>query len=82
MSSVVVNDAGLLYGGFQEGKPVWFKTKRDDCVMDDATADAVVRQLKGLGFDKVIRRDSGGVIRKWVPSDLNATECVNAAPAD
>lgn len=73
MNYVIVNDAGLLYGGFQEGKPVWFKTKRDDCVMDEDTADACVRQLTQLGFGKVVKRIAGGVIRKWVPADLDAT---------
>ena len=73
MSSVVVNEHGLLYGGFQEGKPIWFKTKRPDCVIKDETAEAVVKQLKGLGFEKICVRNAGGVIRKWVPADLDAS---------
>lgn len=70
---VIVNDEGLLYGGFQDGKPVWFKTKRDDCVIDCKVAEMAVKQLKALGFGKVVVRDAGGVIRKWVPSDLDAS---------
>lgn len=75
MSSVIVNEKGELYGGFdsQTNKPVWFKTKRDGCEIPDAMAESVVRQLKGLGFEKVAQRDAHAVLRKWVPEDLDAT---------
>lgn len=76
---VIVNDEGLLYGGFQEGKPLWFKTKRNDCVIDCAIAEVAVRQLKQLGFEKVVVRDAGGVIRKWVPADLDASSDLTKA---
>jgi hypothetical protein len=72
MQCVVVNAEGLLYGGFGEGKPHWFKTKREECVFDESIADQVVRQLKGLGFEDVAKRDANEVARKWVPKSLSA----------
>ena len=36
-------------------------------------ADAVLKQLTALGFEKMAKRPSGGVIRKWVPADLDAS---------
>lgn len=78
---VVVNDQGELYGGFssESSKPVWFKTKRDGCVIDCATAAMVVKQLQGLGFTKVAVRPAEGVIRKWVPADLDASSDLTKA---
>lgn len=75
MSSVIVNDEGDLYGGYngEEGKPIWFKTKRDACVLDDEIAKAALRQLQQLGYDKTVIRSAEGVIRKWVPADLDAS---------
>lgn len=72
---VVVNEGGELYGGFssEASKPIWFKTKRADCVIDCSVAALVVKQLHGLGFTKVAVRPAEGVIRKWVPADLDAT---------
>lgn len=76
MDSVIVNEKGELYGGFdpKTNKPVWFKTMRDGCLITDAKlAEAAVRQLKALGFDKVVQRDAHGVKRKWVPTELDAS---------
>lgn len=75
MPSVIVNEDGELYGGYngEIGKPIWFKTKRDACILDDATAKMAFKQLQGLGYDKIALRDAGGVIRKWVPADLDAS---------
>jgi hypothetical protein len=75
MASVIVNDEGSLYGGYngEEGKPIWFKTKREDCIMEDAVAKAALKQLHQLGYDKTVIRDAGGIIRKWVPADLDAS---------
>lgn len=75
MQCVIVNDKGEIYGGFssETSKPVWFKTKRPGCDMAETMADSVLRQLQGLGFAKVAKRDANGVTRKWVPSDLDAT---------
>jgi hypothetical protein len=80
MDYVIVNDAGLLYTGFdsEKGKPMWAKVKRPECVMTEAVADAVVRQLTQLGFTKFVKRASAGVIRKWVPSDTDATTLPHA----
>lgn len=73
---VIVNEKGELYGGFssQESKPCWFKTKRDDCQMDEVTADAVIRQLGHMGITTVVKREAGGIIRKWVPADLDVSK--------
>jgi hypothetical protein len=82
MASVIVNDEGSLYGGFSsEGsKPIWFKTKREDCVLDDAMARMALKQLHGLGYTNTVIRDANGIIRKWVPADLDASaENVKAA---
>ena len=38
MQFVIVNEAGELYAGFEDGKPHWLRTKRDDCLMSEATA--------------------------------------------
>lgn len=75
MASVIVNEDGELYGGYngEIGKPIWFKTKRDACVMDDAMAKLAFKQLQGLGYEKIALRDASGVIRKWVPADLDAS---------
>jgi hypothetical protein len=75
MDCVIVNDQGQLYGGFSsEGcKPIWFRAKREGCTMDEKTADAVLRQLLALGFTKIAKRDANGIIRKWVPADLDAS---------
>lgn len=74
MASVIVNEEGHLYGGYnsEESKPIWFKTKREGCVMDDAIAKAALKQLIGLGYEKICIRDANGILRKWVPADLNA----------
>lgn len=73
MSSVVINEQGLLYGGFVEGKPTWFRTKRAETILDDEIAHKVVSQLAGLGLGKTVVRDATKVARKWVPADLAAT---------
>jgi hypothetical protein len=75
MASVIVNEEGELYGGFssEASKPVWFKTKRDSCVLDDRLAETALRQLKALGYEKIALRDANGIIRKWVPADLDAS---------
>ena len=72
---VIVNDQGELYGGFssESSKPIWFKTKREGCGIPEALADQVVKQLKALGYEKVVKRPASGVIRKWVPADLDAS---------
>lgn len=74
MASVIVNDDGELYGGFssEASRPIWFKTKREQCVLDDALAQAALRQLKALGYEKIALRDANGILRKWVPADLDA----------
>jgi hypothetical protein len=72
MDCVIVNSDGDLYAGFEEGKPRYFRTKRDSCVMDEALANTVLRQLHALGFTQTCIRPANGVIRKWVPSDHNA----------
>ena len=72
---VIVNDEGLLYGGFdsEKSKPIWFKAKKDKCELPEDVADTAVRQLQALGFDKVVKRPAGAVVRKWVPEDMDAT---------
>lgn len=74
-TSVIVNEYGELYGGYngEEGRPIWFKTKRPACIIDDAIADQVMKQLTGLGYTKIVKRDANGVARKWVPTDLDAS---------
>lgn len=78
---VIVNEDGELYGGYngEIGKPIWFKTKREGCVIEEAVADMVVRQLKGLGYEKIAKRDANGIIRKWVPADLDASDLTTKA---
>lgn len=75
MASVIVNDEGELYGGFdpQSSRPVWFKTKRDGCILDDEIARRALSQLHQLGYTKTVIRDAHGVLRKWVPADLDAS---------
>lgn len=73
MSGVVINEEGLLYGGFVDSKPVWYRTKRTETVLDDNIAAKVVSQLEGLGLGRCVARDASKVARKWVPADLAAT---------
>jgi hypothetical protein len=72
---VIVNDEGELYYGFDSDscKPVWKKTKREGCAMPEQLADAALKQLKALGHEKIVKRPANGVIRKWVPADLDAS---------
>lgn len=63
MSSVVINEDGLLYGGFSEGKPVWYRTKRDETLLDDEIARKVVSQLEGLCLGKFVVRDASSIAR-------------------
>ena len=70
---VVINEDGLLYGGFVDARPVWYRTKRQETVLDDAIAAKVVVQLEGLGLGRCVARDAEKVARKWVPSELAAT---------
>lgn len=81
MASVIVNEDGELYGGYngEIGKPIWFKTKRDACVMEDEMARLAFKQLQGLGYEKIVLRDAAGVIRKWVPADLDASSDLSKA---
>lgn len=81
MASVIVNEDGELYGGYngEIGKPIWFKTKRDACVMEDEMAKLAFKQLSGLGYEKIVLRDANGVIRKWVPADLDASSDLSKA---
>jgi hypothetical protein len=67
-----VNADGELYAGFEDGKPHWYRTKREGCVMDEALAETVLRQLHQLNFTQTCIRPADGVIRKWVPTDHNA----------
>jgi hypothetical protein len=76
MASVIVNEEGELYGGFggEGSKPIWFKTKRADCIIDDDNlAKMALKQLHALGYDKTCIRDANGIIRKWVPSEVDAS---------
>lgn len=72
---VIINDEGQLYGGYngEIGRPIWFKTKREGCELEEAVADACIKQLKQLGYEKIVKRPAGGIIRKWVPADLDAS---------
>jgi hypothetical protein len=76
MTYVIVNEEGQLYGGFdsEKSRPIWFKTMREGCGMPESIADAAMKQLAALGFSKIVKRNAGGVIRKWVPADLDATK--------
>lgn len=82
MQFVIVNDRGDLYRGFdsEEAKPKWVRGMRPDCRMDESLADAVVSQLTQLGFSKFVKRPADGVVRKWVPADLNATAAYTPDP--
>lgn len=75
MASVIVNEKGELYAGFdsETSKPLWRRNKVPACVLDDGMAATVVSQLKQLGFTKFIQRDADGVAKKWVPTDLDAS---------
>lgn len=76
MQYVIVNDEGCLYAGFEteRARPVWRRTKVRECLIDEGIVDTVISQLKQLGFTKVAKREAEGVVRKWVPEDLDATE--------
>ncbi len=78
---VIVNDKGELYYGFdsQAGKPDFKKSKRDGCEMTEQMADMAVKQLKQLGYERIIKRPAGGVVRKWVPADLDASSDLTKA---
>lgn len=75
MASVIVNEDGHLYGGFESEKckPIWFRNKRPECVLEDHVADQVCRQLTQLGFTKFVKRDAAKVVKKWVPNELDAS---------
>lgn len=75
MASVIVNDQGKLYEGFStdEARPIWRVSKSHKCILDDAVADQVLSQLHQLGFTKCAKRPAGGVARKWVPEELDAS---------
>lgn len=83
MQFVIVNDRGDLYRGFdsEEAKPKWVRGMRPDCRMEETVADQVVKQLTQLGFAKFVKRPADGVVRKWVPADLNATDEYRSDPA-
>ena len=74
MDCVIVNKEGELYGGFEDGKPVWFKTKRPGVEMDEKTADTVLRQMTQLGFEDIAIRDANDIKRKWVPKALDVSK--------
>lgn len=78
MQCVIVNKEGHLYGGFEteKARPVWYKSKRSECVMDEATCDAVVRQLSQLGFKDFAKRDANAIAKKWVPEAVDADKLV------
>lgn len=73
--SVIVNKDGHLYGGFEteRARPIWFRNKRAECVLEDAVADQVVSQLTQLGFKEFAKRPADGVAKKWVPEELDAS---------
>lgn len=72
MQFVIVNKDGELYAGFEDGKPHWLRTKREDCLLDEKTAETCLRQLQHLGFTETAIRESTEIARKWVPSKTDA----------
>jgi hypothetical protein len=71
-----VNKDGELYGGFEtaSAKPVWFRNKRPECVLEESVADLVMRQLATLGFKDFTKRPADAIAKKWVPKDLDASK--------
>ncbi len=62
MASVIVNKDGELYGGFEteRAKPIWFKTKRAECVLEDSVA-AVDEPFKKSSESPEQKRGAAGV---------------------
>ncbi len=50
MNWTIQNAEGEFYAGFQEGKPVWFRSRRKETRFDETTANLVLKQLTQLGF--------------------------------
>jgi hypothetical protein len=73
---VIVNGKGELYYGFdsQDHRPIWKKTQPDKCQLTEEMADMAIKQLKALGHEQIVKRPAGGVIRKWVPADLDVSK--------
>lgn len=76
MQCVIVNKDGHLYGGFEteKARPVWYRSKRAECVMDEPTCDTVMRQLAQLGFKDFAKRDAQTIAKKWVPETVDAAK--------
>ena len=72
MQFVIVNADGELYGGFEEGKPLWRRAKRQEFLMDEALADKCLSQLQQLGFTNTAKRAENEIARKWVPKKTDA----------
>lgn len=60
MNYVIENKNGLYYGGFLEGQPVWYKTKRKETKFDSKIADTIFRQLTALGFSGIEKNLADG----------------------
>lgn len=63
MQYVIENEDGEFYAGFQEGKPVWFRSRRPETRFDAALADTIMRQLTHLGFQKIEKKLYEGKVR-------------------
>lgn len=74
MDCVIVNAEGMIYAGFQEGKPVWHRSKKESSVLSEEVADKCLSQLTQLGFTDIAKRNSNEVARKWVPKSLDAAK--------
>ena len=72
MQCVIVNAEGELYAGFEDGRPRWLRTKREDCLMSEEMATTVLKQLHHLGFEHTAIRDSNDIARKWIPKTQSA----------
>ena len=49
MSYVVKNEDGQYYAGVEKGKVVWYKPRKKEVLLDQGTAELVLKQLEMLG---------------------------------
>jgi hypothetical protein len=58
MAKLIINDRGGIYGYMFEGEPKWYRTRNEKTVFSQLTAEAIHRQLTGLGHRVAIVQDS------------------------
>jgi hypothetical protein len=59
----IENEDGEFYAGTQEGKAIWFRSRRPETRFDEALADAILRQLTHTGYQKIEKKPFEGKVR-------------------